>query len=217
MLQSGSPAQRQTALAKIKEIADIRGSFREEQLTPIWEAFLKILVSGVLLIMVVVPLGRFLKWFSRRRQKDRLSIRDFSGTEGERSPGARFGETLTLMHERMSIHFRQRTIVGDAGKMPVLLGSTSSDLLDLIADVNESVVPFTKWFSKVTRQPGYQISGWTEATWWKIKVCAKLDHSGETIRQWRKTYPLHDWFESEQDLAYDILVSLKEYTNAPGT
>jgi tetratricopeptide (TPR) repeat protein len=219
-LQTGSPAQRQTALAKIKEIAAIRGSFREKQLSPTWDASLRALVMAVLLIalvvLVVAPLSQILKWFFRRLQRDRLSIGDFGGAAKERLPGATFRETLTLMHERMSTHFRQRAIVGDAGKMPVLLGSFSSDVLDLIVDVDESLVPFRKWFSKVTHQPGYKISGWTEATWWNIKVCAKLEHSGKAIRQWTKTYPLYQWFAWEQDLAYEVLISLKEYANAPG-
>lgn len=213
-LQSGSPEQRQDALTRIKSIADTRGSFREEHLTPIWKAFLKILVSAVLLLILVVPLGHLLKRFFRWRYQNRLSIRDFAGTKAEQSLGAAFGETLKLMHARVSMYSRPRTIVGYAGKMPVLFSASSSDVLDLITGVNESLMPFREWFSRVTNQPGYEISGWTEATWWNIKVCAKLEHSGKTIHQWTKTYPAHEWFASEQDLAYEILLSLKEYTDA---
>jgi len=214
VLQTGTPEQRQAALAQIKSIASIRDSFQEEHVIPVWQAFLKIVVSVVGLIILIVPAGHVLKWFFRRRYRDRLCIRDFASTKAERSPGAAFGETLKLMHARMSTYSRPRTIVGQDGKMPVLLIASSSDVLDLITGVDESLLPFREWFSKVMNQPGYEISGWTEATWWNIKVCAKLEHSGQTIRQWTRTYPADEWFGAEQDLAYEIMLSLKEYTDA---
>ena len=213
VLQSGSPTQRQVALARVKYVAKIRDSFWEKQVTPLGEAFLKVLVPAVLLLLLMIPVNRILKWFFSQRHRGLLSVGDFGHTDGAGAPGDTFGGTLKLMHERMSTHFRERTIVGGAGGMPVLLGSSSSDVLDLIAETNESLVPFQKWFSKVTRQPGYQIDGWTEATWRNIKVCATLEHSGKTISQWSRSYLLRDWFECEQDLAYEILIRLKEYTN----
>jgi len=213
VLQIGTPEQRQAALAQIKSIAGIRDSFQEEHVTPVWQAFLKIVVSVVGLIILVVPAGHVMKWFFRRRYRDFLSIGDFASTGG-RSPGAAFGETLKLMHARMSTYSRPRTIVGEDGKMPVLLIASSSDVLDLITGVDESLLPFREWFSKVMNQPGYEISGWTEATWWNIKVCAKLEHSGQTVHQWTRTYPADEWFGAEQDLAYEIMLSLKEYTDA---
>jgi tetratricopeptide (TPR) repeat protein len=220
VIQSGSMAQKEAALAGIKELAKIRHSFVEEEIGPAWDTFLKalfptLLVAGLILV-VVVPVGLGLKRFYRRRYRARLNIGDFSRTEGDQSPGAAFRETLLLMHDRMSTHFRERTIVGDAGKMPALLDSSRSDVLDLLADVNESLVPFSKWFSKVTQQPGYRVSGWTEATWGNIKVCAKFEHYGKTVRQWTRIYSLYEWFGSEQDLAYEVLISVKEYTDALG-
>jgi hypothetical protein len=218
VIATGSNDQRSAALRKLKAVADIRSSIAEEHLLPPWNTFITGLVSGTILVLLIVcvafPFGRIVKWISRRRQKNHLSIGSFGVAGDMLAPGRTFGDTLSLMYENMRSHSRPRTIVGDAGKMPVLLGSSSSVLLDLVGSASDSLLPLTKWLSTAMFQPGYRISGWTEATWWEVKVCAKLEHLGGTIRQWSRTYPLQTWFRSEQELAYEIVVSLKEYSDA---
>lgn len=221
VLESGSEAQQKVALESLGEIADSRASFQEEYLRPPTETFAKAVVSGMVVFLLaallVTILGRCLRFVAQKRQRNLLSISEFGNAGLLGSPGKTFGETLASTHKRIRGHSISRAVVGDAGKMPLLLGSDSFPVLELMAGINASIVPFTKWFSGVTRQPGYQISGYTEATWFDIKVCVRLEHSSNAIGQWSKTYPLTDWFSAEQDLAYEIMVKLKEYTNAHAT
>jgi len=81
------------------------------------------------------------------------------------------------MHERMSVHFaaigRRRS-----GNMPSLTALRIAEILELVSSVNESVVPFVKWFFKMIRQPAYSISGSTESTGLHVNVRARTGALG---------------------------------------
>lgn len=215
-LEIDNDRTRVDAGTSLTRVIRLRASAGERYLSPVWDTCVKGLqafIAAVLLIILVSLLGVSLKRYYRHQQENCLGIDDFANSGDSGVPGERFRETLTFMHERISLHFRQTAVIGDAGKMPILLGSSSSDLLDVIAAVDDSALPFAKWFSKLMRQPGYRISGWTESSDWSIKVYAKLEHTGEIIRQWNEIYPRCFWLESEQDLAYEIIMRLKGYTH----
>jgi hypothetical protein len=110
------------------------------------------------------------------------------------------------------MHFQQRTILRNS-TLPALAQSQSAALIDLVGAVNASAVPFLQWMARLTYQPKYQLSGSIECTARQVNIQAKLERAGTTIERWHRSFSTNDWFTGQRDLAYEILLKVKEHAD----
>src|ERR1700733_10455124 len=213
-LDSGSDAQKRDAIHDMESVIERRDGIVEKYVRPTWEGSVKVITPIALLALLVIGIRFPLRAAGRRFHRNMLTVSNTWQPPGGAAVGAGFGETLTTMHERMSSYFRARSPVGTAGKMRILLRSSGSEFIELISGVNASAGPIMRWCLSAWRQPTYVISGSTESTDTEIRVSAKLEHGGTTVAHWTRIHNLRGWFASEQDLAYEILLTLKEYADA---
>ena len=213
-LDEGLPIQRRKAIERLESVIERRETFYRKHLRPVWDASINVAIPIVLLALLVLLVGVPLQIVGRRFHRNTLRISDSWQAPGAATVGAGFGDTLIAMHERMAFYLRARSPLGSAGKMPMILQAQSPDFIDLVSAVNSSAGPIVRWCVKLWRQPSYLISGSTEATPNNVRVRVKLEHAGNTIALWTQIHALNRWFTSEQDLAYEILLTLKEYADA---
>lgn len=213
-LLSGSAVDRRSALLKIREIEEKRESFLEKQLVPLRDAFIKTVIPLAIFIVIYLIANPVAKWAFRRRQQSFLAIRGFDSSPNLLVPMVgNFDKTLELTHRRMTEYYEFRAVVGDAGKMPAILGTETPTLVEIVTEASKSAFPWGKWYAQVSNQPKFTISGWTEASWSHVKLCAQLRIDGKGVDQWVRTSPIDDWFDIEQDLAYEILTKVKKYAD----
>jgi len=207
-LESGSPTVRAEALRKIARIIERRETLYEQHLRPLWGPAAKTLITLVGLFSLLALLQPLVKSLGRLRHRHSLGVSGF-GTADQ--PG--FGAALTAMHELMEVHFRPRGVI-PSPKMPALIQSQSAQISELVSSVNPSLIPFAKWIAAVWYQPAYRIAGNVDSTLWSTKVYATLTHSGNTIGRWSRVVAGRDWHVEEENLAYEILIRLKEHVDA---
>jgi hypothetical protein len=211
VITTGTPDMRVEALQKIRKVIEQREGLYEKHVRPIGPPILKTLAAAIGLFILIQLLRPPLRWYGRRKHRNSLAISGF-GKDNSVNQGG-FGDVLAGMHDSLARHFQPRDVIRSP-KMPALVQSQSAEIFELLSGVNVSLVPFAKWMSTIVHQPAYRITGSVESTSWHINVRARLVHLGTTIAQWNRTFPLYYRFEREQDLAYEILLRLKEYVDA---
>jgi hypothetical protein len=211
-LETGPSALQAVAHQRLRSIAQHQEGIWERYIQPVLAAAGTVFVSIIGAILLYVVIGPPVAQYGRRRGRHRLAVAPFVPPSGaEPIIGSNMPDVLAAMYERVQTHFRPRIGLGDP-KLPALVHSQSSaELIELIGGFNTSAVPLLSWFTRKLNQPAYTISGSIASTQAQIHVLAKLEHDGRTIGHWNRTVHVWDWFRSEQDLAYEILLTLKEY------
>jgi tetratricopeptide (TPR) repeat protein len=213
VLETGPAAMKTIAQQRLRSIAENQEGTWEHYVQPVLSAagVAVVTVAGAVLLYVV--LGPPVGWYGRRRGRHSLVIGSFvPSTSGQPRIGWNFTDVMAAMHERMEAHFRPRIGIGDP-KLPALVSSQSAELVELIGTLNAPAVPLLNWFAQKLNQPAYRISGFVTSARTDVRVVAKLEHRGNTVGRWNKTVHVRDWFQCEQDLAYEILLTLKEYVD----
>ncbi len=212
VIESGPPAMRVEALRRIRHAVEQRESLYEKYLVPAGDAIVTALVYIVLVVLVVVICRRPMNAIGQRRGRHALTICAFAHSSGPLTVGATFTDVVEAMHERMALHFQKRTVLRNS-TLPALAQSQSAQITEMVAAVSAPAVPFLHWLLKLLYQPAYQLSGSIESTTLHVNVLATLEHSGTTVERWSRSFPMNDWFVGQQDLAYEILLRLKEYVD----
>jgi hypothetical protein len=212
VLETGPPVMQKIAQERLRSIAEHQEGMWERYVQPVLTAGGVAVVTVLGAVLLYVVLGPPVGCLGRRRGRHRLVIGSFVSSTSESRIGSNFTEVMAAMHERMEAHFRPRIGIGDP-KLPALVNSQSAELVELIGTLNAPAVPLLKWFAQKLNQPAYHISGFVASARTEVRVFAKLEHGGNTVGRWNKTVHVRDWFRSEQDLAYEILLRLKEYVD----
>jgi hypothetical protein len=214
-LQDGPPAMRAEALRRLHAVVERRRGISQTYLAPIapaWAAFVTAALALAFALLLVTALRYPLDAFGRWRGRDTLTILAFTQSSGAEAIGGTLTGVLEAMHERMAVHFRQRAALSNR-PVPALAQSQSAELVALVSTVGAPAVPFVSWLVRRFRQPAYRVSGSVGSTALYVNVLARLEHAGATVARWNRTIPVDDWFTREQDLAYDILLTLKAYVD----
>lgn len=214
--EGGDGSTRVSALQQLRKVSQRREGTLRKYVLPAWEnsltAFFTALVSGAVVTGAFLVGRRPIGWIGRRRGRHMLAI-DAFGDPGHPLPGSRFADTLIAVHGKMTLHFKSRTLRGTAA-MPPLLNSQSADVVELLSAVTPSAVPLVNWFTRTARQAEYRISGLAETSTTSVKVWVSLERAGSPVAIWSKVYNIANWFTDEQDLAYEIMIRLKEVADA---
>ncbi len=210
VLEGGTPIMRDEALSRMKDVIELRERFYHKHIRPLWDGFAKAIVPILLLGVGFLILPWPLKAYGRHRHRNALEI---SGFGSESTDG--FASVLAEMHERMIAHFRPQGLLlgNETNRMPTLVQSQTAQLAELVGSVSASSVPFAKWILGLLHQPAYRITCTFGATRLETNIRAKLEYAGKTIAQWNRTHPIAGCFLAEQNLAYEVLLKLKLYTD----
>jgi hypothetical protein len=212
VLETGPPGMQAIAQERLRSIAENQEGMWERYAQPVLTAGGVAVVTVLGAILLYFVLGPPLGWLGRRRGRHRLVIGSFVPPTSESRIGSNFTEVVAAMHERMEAHFRPRIGIGDP-KLPALVNSQSAELVEWIGTLNAPALPLLNWFAQKLNKPAYRISGFVASARTDVRVFAKLEHRGNSVGRWNKTVRIRDWFQCEQDLAYEILLTLKEYVD----
>jgi hypothetical protein len=211
-LEKGPPAMRLEALARIRRLVAQRDCVVDKYVNPAFEVVGKAFVYVLLALLLIEVVRRPLNVVGRRRGRHKLAIADFVYAAGPVTVGVTFRGVLEQMHGRMTVHFERRTILRNS-TLPALAQSQSAELTEMVGAVSESAVPFVRWAMERLNQPGYQLTGSIECAARRVNVLAKLEQSGRIIGRWHRSFPANEWFTGQRDLAYEILLKLKEHVD----
>lgn len=210
VLESGPFEMREEAAGRLKALIERRNGPYANHVAPLMAGFVKSLIGLIALTGLIVLVRWPLQAWGHRKHRNSLAI---SGFVGGTHPEVGFVGALLAMRERMESHFRPRGAISTRA-MPVLLNSQASDIVELASTVSAPAASLLKWMFGLVKQPAYRITGSIETTRREVNVRATLAHMGMTIGHWNRIIPMASWFAAEQDLAYEILITVKEHADA---
>jgi hypothetical protein len=215
-LDGGSPKVQALAYEKIHALSARRAGFVEAYWNPAWGTFVRGLVTVGMAILFVgvflVVLRPCVNRVGRFRGSASLSLM-VSPLPAAQITGTTFADVFSDMHESMKEHFRPRLFVRDRA-LPYLVRSQSSELADLVSSVDPNAAPFLGWLTKRLHQPAYRVNVAIEGTVRRVNALATLEHRGAQVARWNHVGSTSTWFNDEKDLAYAILIALKEHADA---
>jgi hypothetical protein len=127
------------------------------------------------------------------------------------NPVTGFGEIVAYMLDVMRYHFRARGLMRSQATLPVITSSQTAGTAGLMGLVILSGPdPDLTRIQPESYRPEYALRVfWRPAS--RDSIAVRLEKSGEILGLWDETITAADLVEKQKDLAYRVLIFLKEY------
>ena len=214
-LEAASPDLQPALRRDLERVVAVRNGWLETYLRPFGKRSIQSALAAVAVAMICAalffPVRTVVRIIGRRRGKTSLQLS--LSTPASQALGTAFPAVFERMHHQMEVHFRNRMFLRDRA-LPYLVSSQSADLVQLAGTVDPNAEKVLEWLRRQFHQPAYRVEVAIEATFRYVNAIVTLDHAGAHVARWNYTYSVSGWFSDEQDLAYEILIKLKEYVDA---
>ncbi|HVG19031.1 MAG TPA: metallophosphoesterase [Blastocatellia bacterium] len=208
---SDSPMTRGAALASLRRVQGKQASAWNYYIFGPLGLSLSPKVASLLTLVVSLYVLLLLWWLLRRQNRNRLEILPIVDSS-QNKLGSNFGEILATTLEMMRLHFKQRGPMRAGATLPVTAKSQTSEIADLAASFAPSGWgKAIAWVTRLANRPEYSIRGSLQSSGSDISIIVRLDRDGEVLGIWDETIAATGLFEKEKDLAYKVLIFLKEY------
>jgi hypothetical protein len=213
-----SEQTRAEALEGIKRILQKRESFFQKYFwsplktssTTFLPAILPVLLLIGVYFLLKNPADKFGKW----RGQNKLMIGKFTDTT-ERKFGENIVEIFTATRMLMTEHYKPRALITKGIKMPYLLKSQTSRLVEIV----ESFAPkgwgkMISWLTEKLMQAEFTVRGTIQSSETHLDVFVILSRREEILRTWSRQMSISGapvLLDEQKDLAYEVLMYLKEY------
>jgi hypothetical protein len=225
-LETATGPEREDARRHLEKLLARKQGIRTKYLDPWLEkfgtSFSQILfgvLGAILVLFVLRVLKLVLKPVGRLRGRRKLRIGDFvDATESHASLA--LAEIMKVVVEEVKLYYKPRDrFLGSAfGSLVVLDSSGSEELVEIAAEV----VPggwskLLNFITKAISTPEYLITGIVQKAGSQFSLLVKLVRNGATMRTWQLAVPASQLSRSQDDLALDVAMYLKEVVEGDGT
>jgi hypothetical protein len=120
------------------------------------------------------------------------------------------GEIIASLLEMMRYHFKPRGPIRSQATLPLIISSQCAEIAEpailiAVADMGgepEQIIP---------EQAEYIIRASMRSADINIRLTVRLEKSDKVLRVWDENFAAADQVEKQKDLAYKVLIFLKEY------
>lgn len=224
-LETATGTERDDARTRLEKLLAKKRGFKAKYVEP-WLEKLRASFSQVLFGVLGAILALFFLWVLKRvlqplgkvRGKGKLQIGDFVDAT-ESHAGLALAEVMKNAVEEAKAYFKPRDpfLRSAFGSLVVLQSPGSPELVDLVAEV----VPggwskLLTFIAKSLSMPEYVITGTVQKAGSQFSFLIKLIRRGATIQTWQIAVPAGQVSSSQDDLALDVAMHLKEVVERNG-
>ncbi len=227
--ESNNPSTKQRALAALKQVAYKQDSVLNKYLyTPLrvaLNAVMTALGTGLLIIVLVViwlilrfplkkPVNQVVNRYTKRRGKNKLRIGPITDLP-KGGAGACFEHITSVVHGRIQTHFNPRKLIMARQRLPMLAGSQSADMAELM----EAVLPggvgkIFGWLLRKIDKPQFSINGVIQSNrLHRSVIFISLYDEDKPLKTWNKVSPIDNLIDDETELAFASLIRLVKHMN----
>lgn len=221
-LEAESDTTRQVALDSLNRVVHLRKESlwaRAIQVIPApLRTGLSTSLAAIVTLLLALIAGRGLLWglrpLARWLGMGRLEVIPFADST-ERKLASNFQGILSNMHAQMRIHYGRRGVMpGPVGVvLPVVVGGETVELTELVSGVADSATRAVTGLLRGLSRPEYSILGSIQGDGARINIVMSLEHMGRPLRTWDEVFVPDALFDTQKDLAYDVLLFLKRRMN----
>jgi hypothetical protein len=224
-LETASGTEHEDAKKRLEKLLAREDGVKNRYVSPSLEK-LRSSMAVVLLdvfktLLAVVSLW-FLSWifkyFSKYWGRKKLQIGGFVDATGK-GAGLAVAEVLKNSIEQVQDYYRPRDRFrfGSFNALIVVDSPDSEQLVGLVTEmVSGGAGKLLDFISKALFRPRYHLSGMVQQVGFRYGLLIRLVEKGITIQVWEKKADMEDLPESQEDLAFDVAMYVKERVESHG-
>lgn len=176
------------------------------------------LFETLLVLALVWVVGKIIRRLGEHYGKNKLQIGQFVDATGEGGAIA-ITEVLKNAVERVQEYYkpRDRFRLGSFSSLILVDSPQAEELVDLVTEVVSSTSgKIVSFFSKGLFRPQYTITGMVQKAGFRYSFWVKLLHKGSVIEVWERKFRANECPESQEQLAFEVAMYLKDWVELNG-
>jgi hypothetical protein len=224
-LESASGTEREVAKKCLREVLAKEEGLQNKYFSPslekassgVWQGLLA-LIETILLLVGLWIVGKLASRIGGRFGKNKLQIGDFVDATGE---GAALALTEVLKNavERVQEYYkpRDRFRLGSFSSLILVDTPRADELVELVTEVVSSTSgKLVSFFTKRFFKPQYTITGMVQKAGFRYSFWVKLMYKGAVVELWERKVGRQDCPESQEQLAFEVAMYLKDRVQLNG-